>query len=194
MQVVTWDQRTTATVPPEWQPVPYTLNTGATISCPFDGRQPYIVRPVSVSIADNIAWATKMRRDYEDYSRRVMQYSPEAATAIPGFRSGQAAVFANSVAQNGRFDYQRPPNTGLFLTFYTSFASYNFGLLGYFAGFTLDHLFEGGGLQNWLHALQYRLTHMSGARIDTSGVAGLSGLNEWCVRRAFQDAEQKLVP
>ncbi len=134
-----------------------------------------------------------MRTDYLTFANSVMRSNPQAATAIPGFRSGQAATFAQAVAQGGQFDYQRPPRADLFLTFYTSFASYNFGVLGYYAGFTLDHLFEGGGSQNWLHAMLDKITHQGRTRIDTSGAAGLSQLNEWCVRRAFKDCEQNQV-
>ena len=172
---------------------PFLLVSGDTIICPYDGRQPYIAKPSFVRMADNVAWATNMRNEYLKFADSVIRSSPQAATAIPGYRSGQAAKFAQAVAQNGQFDYQRPPHADLFLTFYTSFASYNFGALGYFAGFTLDHLLEGGGSQNWFHATWDKITHRGRTRIDTSGASGLSQLNEWCVRRAFKDCEQQQV-
>ena len=193
MIIVTWATRQGAKLPQGWDPVPLTLKNGTTIRCPYDGTQPYIVRPQSADIAANIAWATKMKSDYTKFSDAIMQGNPQGATAIIGYRSAQAATFARSVAQNGRFDYQRPPGADMFLTFYTSFASYNFGMLGYYAGFSLDHLFQGGGSQNWLHALWDRVTHRGSTRIDDSARSGLSQLNEWCIRRAFQDAGANLI-
>jgi hypothetical protein len=125
MVIVTWATRQGAKLPQGWDPVPLTLKNGATIRCPYDGAQPYIVRPQSADIAANIAWATKMKSDYMKFSDAVMQGNPQGSGAIVGYRSAQAATFARSVAQNGRFDYQRPPRADMFLTFYTSFASYN---------------------------------------------------------------------
>jgi len=195
---VTWDQVGSTSLPDGWDPVPYRLTNGALISCPYDGRQPYIVQPHFVNMDDNVAWATKMRTEYIDFQTVVtaIPAGPDSdpGTAIVGFRAGQAMKFRAAVFQGGQFDYQRPPNTNLFLAFYTSFASYNFGVLGYYAGFTIQHLMEGGGYTNWLHASWDWATHWGTTRMDSSGADGLSRLNEWCVRRAFQDAGQKLIP
>jgi hypothetical protein len=192
LQVVTWDQRASVTLPAGWDPVPFRLTNGALIVCPYDGVQPYIVQPRSVKIADNIAWAKKMRSDYIDY-QKAMATVPNAETAALGFRVGQAQKFAAAVGQSGQFDYQRPPGANLFVSFYTSFASYDFGVLGYCAGFTMEHLMEGGGWTNWLHASWDRVTHWGHTRMQTSGAEGLTTLNEWCIRRAFQDCQQGLV-
>ncbi len=155
--------------------------------------QPFIVQPQAVDLRENVAWATKMKMDYLKFADDIIRNDPQGASAVLGYRSAQAATFAGAVAQNGRFDYQRPPGADMFLTFYTSFASYNFGMLGYYAGFSRQHLFEGGGSQNWLHALLDRMAHLGHTRIDASANSGLSQLNEWCIRRAFQDAGQNLI-
>jgi hypothetical protein len=193
MMIVTWATRASAKLPAGWQPVPLTLKNGATIRCPYDGVQPFIVRPQLADLRANIAWAMKLKSDYVQFAGDIARSDPQGASAVIGYRSAQAADFARAVAQNGRFDYQRPPAADMFLTFYTSFASYHFGMLGYYAGFSLQHLFEGGGSQNWLHAMWDRLAHRGRTRIDDTAASGLSQLNEWCIRRAFQDAGQNLI-
>ena len=59
MMVVTWADRATAKLSPGWMPVPLTLRNGTTIRCPYDGAQPFIVRPQSADLRANIAWAAK---------------------------------------------------------------------------------------------------------------------------------------
>ena len=68
MQVITWDMRKSAKLPPGWNPEPFRLKDGRTVACPFDGRQPYIVRPHCVSMSDNVIWARKLSDDYRAFA------------------------------------------------------------------------------------------------------------------------------
>lgn len=176
---VTWAKRSAFALPTGWDPVPFRLKSGALISCPFDGNQPYIVQPRNVDIDENIEWA------------KAFKINSAGAFGLNPFRY---AEFASKFDQNAKFDYQRPPNTNYFLAFYISFASYPFGVLGYYAGFSMDVLFEGGGRLNQLHALEDRVTHLGQTTIKTSGADGLTPLNEWCIRRAFQDIKLDQIP
>jgi hypothetical protein len=94
MKIITWDQLQSAALPPGWDPVPYRLTSGALISCPFDGRQPYIVKPRKVNMQDNIAWAVALQKK-------------EAFLSFH-FQVGTALAFAKAVGQSGLFDYQCP--------------------------------------------------------------------------------------